>query len=294
MNHKKKGMSLMEVILALAISGILSLLMVQVMDCVNATMRATTALNRRLSYEGKFADSLIANTGSSAKAIEVRITYPGSATPITIPASSGRVTEHTLASKDGSEGANYRFFTVGRSAANQPDPPSEFYYVQLEVEALGDGQKDTLEEIQISGDALDCNYTFDTTTKLCKGTSKNTGALGASNSNSITSIPTGFAGSAPGANGTFTLQIPVSYHTWSEVNGNPDLGKGKVTVVVKMLHKVDGGTDKHYNWATMELNYCTASVYPGANGENKIQYHSGPAVYKVSRSDKQAVVTSVQ
>lgn len=57
-NHKRlKGMSLMEIVISMAIYGILALLIVEVMSVVNSTMRSTTQLNTRLSYESKFADN---------------------------------------------------------------------------------------------------------------------------------------------------------------------------------------------------------------------------------------------
>jgi len=50
-------MTLMEIVVAMAIYGVISLLLVEIMSNVNSTMRATTNLNERLSYEAKYADN---------------------------------------------------------------------------------------------------------------------------------------------------------------------------------------------------------------------------------------------
>lgn len=84
MKKRLKGVTLMEIILSLAIFAVLSMLLVQIMATVNAMMRNTNQLNRRLSYEAKFADNGLATSefGSSqitaASASEdVRITWSG-------------------------------------------------------------------------------------------------------------------------------------------------------------------------------------------------------------------------
>lgn len=59
MNKKTafKGMTLFEIVVSIAIYGVIALLLVEIMGTVNSTMRATTTLNERLSYEQKFADN---------------------------------------------------------------------------------------------------------------------------------------------------------------------------------------------------------------------------------------------
>lgn len=52
-----KGMTLMEIIVSMAVYGVLALLLVEIMSCVNGTMQVTDQLNKRLAYEAKFADN---------------------------------------------------------------------------------------------------------------------------------------------------------------------------------------------------------------------------------------------
>ena len=52
-----KGMTLMEIIVSMAVYGVLALLMVEIMSVVNAEMRTTNQLNKRLAYEARFADN---------------------------------------------------------------------------------------------------------------------------------------------------------------------------------------------------------------------------------------------
>ena len=62
---KQKGMTLVEIVISMAIYGILALLLTEIMTCVNASMRATRQLNNRLSYEAKFADNQL-TSGANA------------------------------------------------------------------------------------------------------------------------------------------------------------------------------------------------------------------------------------
>lgn len=62
-NHKLKGMTLMEVVISIGVYAVIALLLTLIMSLVNQTMKATNQLNRRLSYEAKFADNLMINDG---------------------------------------------------------------------------------------------------------------------------------------------------------------------------------------------------------------------------------------
>lgn len=55
---KRKGMTLLEVIISIAVYAVLALLLAEIMTLVNSTMRSTEQLNKRLSYEAKYADNL--------------------------------------------------------------------------------------------------------------------------------------------------------------------------------------------------------------------------------------------
>ena len=56
---KRKGMSLLEIIISIAVYAVLALLLAEIMTLVNSTMRSTEQLNNRLSYEAKYADNLL-------------------------------------------------------------------------------------------------------------------------------------------------------------------------------------------------------------------------------------------
>lgn len=59
-----KGMTLFEIVIAIAIFGVTSLLLVEIMNSVNSTMKATKSLNDRLAYEQKFADNRLKTADS--------------------------------------------------------------------------------------------------------------------------------------------------------------------------------------------------------------------------------------
>ncbi len=56
---KMKGMTLVEIVISIAIYGMIALLITEVMTLINATIRSTQQLNTRLSYEAKYADNLL-------------------------------------------------------------------------------------------------------------------------------------------------------------------------------------------------------------------------------------------
>ncbi len=57
--YTRKGMTLIEILVAIAIYAVLALLLTEIMTLVNATMRSADQLNKRLAYEAKYADNLI-------------------------------------------------------------------------------------------------------------------------------------------------------------------------------------------------------------------------------------------
>ena len=56
---KRKGLTLLEVIISIAVYAVLALLLAEIMTLVNSTIRSTEQLNNRLSYEAKYADNLM-------------------------------------------------------------------------------------------------------------------------------------------------------------------------------------------------------------------------------------------
>ncbi|MCQ2434353.1 MAG: hypothetical protein MJ062_03850 [Oscillospiraceae bacterium] len=59
MKRKKtlKGISLMEVVISIAVYGVISLLLAEIMGCVNNMMTFTNHLSERIAVEGKIADN---------------------------------------------------------------------------------------------------------------------------------------------------------------------------------------------------------------------------------------------
>ena len=63
--RKLKGMTLIEVVISIGIYAVIALLLTEIMSLVNATMKATNQLNRRLAYESKFADNMLLSDGKT-------------------------------------------------------------------------------------------------------------------------------------------------------------------------------------------------------------------------------------
>lgn len=64
--RKLKGMTLIEVVISIGIYAVIALLLTEIMSLVNATMKATNQLNRRLAYEAKFADNMLLSDGKTS------------------------------------------------------------------------------------------------------------------------------------------------------------------------------------------------------------------------------------
>ena len=75
--RKLKGMTLIEVVISIGIYAVIALLLTEIMSLVNATMKATGQLNRRLAYEAKFADNMLISDGKNLWA--ERVVEPGDA-----------------------------------------------------------------------------------------------------------------------------------------------------------------------------------------------------------------------
>ncbi len=122
-----KGMTLMEIIVSMAVYGVLALLLVEIMSCVNGTMQVTNQLNKRLAYEAKFADNrrTVDEVGNPLTATQrqLRIIYDG--------APSGGVTsgaaEYTASytnpnheDDDRSAGTNYKYLVYTPPSTETP------------------------------------------------------------------------------------------------------------------------------------------------------------------------------
>lgn len=169
--RKLKGMTLMEVVVSLAVYAITGLLLAEIMTLVNATMKATNQLNRRLTYEAKFADNLLLSDGADP---DKDFTYnPISATLSEVNGSftinaNGRVYEtnaENMTDKDGNkvdsdpnqmiinEHTNYRFLVFGKTYEAAPGQ-NEYFYLNLHVAPGVDLSADPITKIIV--DASGC------------------------------------------------------------------------------------------------------------------------------------------
>ena len=162
--RKLKGMTLMEVVVSLAVYAIIGLLLAEIMTLGNATMKATNQLNRRLTYEAKFADNLLLSDGvTSFTNNPISATLSEDNGSFTINA-NGRVYE-TNASNIGNnvdsdpnqmiinEHTNYRFLVFSKTyeaAAAQ----NEYFYLNLHVAPGVDLTADPITKIIV--DASGC------------------------------------------------------------------------------------------------------------------------------------------
>ena len=72
---KQKGLTLIEIIVALFLYALLALLLVEIMTLVNTTMTSTNQLNERLSFEGQLADNQLVGRATSEGTPGLRIQY---------------------------------------------------------------------------------------------------------------------------------------------------------------------------------------------------------------------------
>ena len=284
-------MTLAEVMTAIAIAGIIALLMVQVMNCVNATMRSTTNLNKRLAYEGKVADNLQTAdadimTDAQLASYSVQINY-GSGTlnignDFTPGGNTIRITEYTCKYDDvnytGAQ-ANYHFLVAAPFSYRESERPTGNFVVRLIID---DDVRtvDHLEEIEITGAGVNATYSFDSSVS-------GTGFTGGFVANPI--IPPGGGSPAmmlpteknviPGSDVTTTsaycIDIPVIYPANIDVMANAASGRGQINVKLKMSRTSahDASIIKEYDFSEMLLDYCTASQITLPDGTPSVQYY---------------------
>lgn len=146
MNRKRKlkGMTLIEVVISIAVYAVIGLLLTTIMSLVNSTMKATNQLNRRLSYEAKFADNMLLSDGASPFAAQnVDITLTNSTHSFNITAhGSEYTTDVDQMTRDNdpdkliiNPDTNYRFMVFTKTPEGARIP-SEFFYLDL---LLGSG-----------------------------------------------------------------------------------------------------------------------------------------------------------
>ena len=129
-----KGMTLFEIVISIAIYGTIALLLVEIMGQVNSTMKNTTVLSERLSYEQKYADNRLAVADSKGTIVaddkNVSIAYGASGSTKTISAAGKQYeiqytgSEHVAAD---AYNVNYRYMVF----KSNPDGPD--YDVPFEI-----------------------------------------------------------------------------------------------------------------------------------------------------------------
>lgn len=137
---KQKGMTLMEIVISIAVYGVLALLVTEIMTTVNATMRATNQLNERLAFEAKFADNNMTkdSTGNpfENKEITYSITYNDKGTKHWIGDTTKKAIEYRMDYHDPSivgtnyaQNVNYRFITFDKVMMDSSEYPGESFNV---------------------------------------------------------------------------------------------------------------------------------------------------------------------
>lgn len=117
-----KGMTLMEIVVSMAVYGVLALLMVEIMSCVNGTMRITNQLNKRLAYEAKFADNRRTEDGygiMTATPRTLQIMYGSESIPSGAAEYTARYTNES-GLEDRSAGTNYKYLVYAPPSTSTP------------------------------------------------------------------------------------------------------------------------------------------------------------------------------
>jgi prepilin-type N-terminal cleavage/methylation domain-containing protein len=309
MRYRKKGMSLMEIVIAMAIAGVLALLLVEIMNSVNAMMRATTDLNRRMAYEGQFADNLEISNATPNDEISVQIDYGGGSVISLDNFSENKVVEYTVGYDDSihvspvsddalKAEANYRFFIVQPFRYEPVDAPETPFMLTIDFEALGDGKYDVLDKLTITGTTSDADYALNPSGTGLVGTPKGTGTV-SSFDIEPSLLQAGWVGKTATATGHFTLSIPIPYVSGVELN--PDLGKGDITVTVKVDHLTphaaeiqnkEGIDATKYDWLIAKCAYHTATRVELPDGSMGAQYFTN-AEYQVKNVEEERNIDGV-
>lgn len=156
---KQKGMTLMEIVISMAIYGILALLVTEIMTSMNTLMRVTDQLNDRLAYEAKFADNhqTVNESGTpfGSKTITYTVSYGGKLVGETTPSRGIRtVMEYTMGYDDSRVDGkthvgdvNYRFMSFDKVARDPAEcPPGPFVVILRVVPYYSDEVPATLTE----------------------------------------------------------------------------------------------------------------------------------------------------
>ena len=147
---KRNGMTLIEIIVSMAVFAVIAMLLVEIMSSVNAMMRSTAQLNKRLSYEAKYADNLQIQASATANPVDYVIRYDirptGGAKEINSSGSSRQAFEYAvqyegtpIVGEDMHRNVNYRFMTFKKINMVRPSYPGEIFYLYLKPVAYFTG-----------------------------------------------------------------------------------------------------------------------------------------------------------
>ncbi|MCQ2407408.1 MAG: prepilin-type N-terminal cleavage/methylation domain-containing protein [Oscillospiraceae bacterium] len=148
---KQKGMTLIEIVISIAVYGVLALLVTEIMTTVNATMRATSQLNDRLAFESRFADNNMTKdaTGhpfpASNVTYSVDYTYDGTIDFTYNHGTSGMVgdttrtaieyrmdyNDPTILGTNYAQNVNYRFMTFDKVAMDPSECPDGAFQIYI-------------------------------------------------------------------------------------------------------------------------------------------------------------------
>lgn len=158
----KKGMTLIEIVVSMAIYAVIAMIIVNIMTSVNALMDSTSQLNERLSYEAKYADNLQTiddqgnNYADSVRRVDYEIMYDCTKN------AEGKITNGKRINSSGSDRAafeytanyndpnisgvhyhdnvNYRFMTFNKVPVSTPERQSDTFTVIFKPVAYFSGK----------------------------------------------------------------------------------------------------------------------------------------------------------
>ena len=141
----RKGMTLIEIVISMAIYSVIAMVIVNIMSTVNALMDSTTQLDDRLSYEAKYADNLQTSDDqghdytASVQRVNYEIMYDinasGNGKRINSTGSDRAAFEYTadydadVAGVNYHENVNYRFMTFNKVPVSTPERTSDTFIV---------------------------------------------------------------------------------------------------------------------------------------------------------------------
>lgn len=137
---KLKGMTLMEIVISMAIYGLLALLTVEIMTSMNTLMRATDQLNDRLTYEAKYADNFQTVNDSGTPFDSTTVTYSIQYGSNWIGDASRQAVEYTIGYDESRINGtnyvgdiNYRFMSFDKVLSETSECPKHGFEVLLRV-----------------------------------------------------------------------------------------------------------------------------------------------------------------